>query len=248
MTSASVSRSIVANRLNEFASLYDPGVAINHESDQRSGALHERFDINDELVSVPLTLSKSRYRQYRLGLVATSPTCTYCGDKLDRQTGTLDHVLPESRGGRDHPANLRLCCKRCNCEKEDQTAGEWLESMRKELASLRDRISRLTDLIENDGLECFKPTRARTTIPRQAKPDQKAGRDQSHLAYNLTTGRKKYWIADRTTGRRIISGLSLSALIHYLKATGDNSEIVAVEYRLVFNKELGLYREPDLFD
>lgn len=36
--------------------------------------------------------------------------CQYCGAKGHQ----ADHVIPRSRGGRDHPENLVCCCQSCN--------------------------------------------------------------------------------------------------------------------------------------
>ena len=46
--------------------------------------------------------------------------CAYCG----RGAGTVDHVLPRSRGGRDSWDNLVACCVRCNNVKGDRTPHE----------------------------------------------------------------------------------------------------------------------------
>ncbi|WP_430647729.1 HNH endonuclease [Agromyces sp. GXS1127] len=46
--------------------------------------------------------------------------CAYCG----KSAGTIDHVLPRSRGGRDTWENLVACCLRCNNSKGDHTPAE----------------------------------------------------------------------------------------------------------------------------
>lgn len=48
--------------------------------------------------------------------------CHYCrnGGKL-----TLDHVVPQSRGGADHPTNLVACCRSCNDAKANKSPKEW---------------------------------------------------------------------------------------------------------------------------
>ena len=47
--------------------------------------------------------------------------CVYCGSKKDL---SLDHVIPQSRGGRDSWENLVTCCKKCNSKKADRTPVE----------------------------------------------------------------------------------------------------------------------------
>lgn len=48
--------------------------------------------------------------------------CKYCGGP---EGNTIDHVIPLSRGGRNHWTNMVPCCQRCNCEKSNKTPSEW---------------------------------------------------------------------------------------------------------------------------
>lgn len=50
--------------------------------------------------------------------------CRYCGIALAFTEVTIDHVMPRSRGGSDKPANLAVCCRRCNSSKGDRTPNE----------------------------------------------------------------------------------------------------------------------------
>ena len=52
--------------------------------------------------------------------------CAYCS----RSAGTVDHVLPRSRGGSDTWENLVACCLRCNSTKGDRTPEEMGWSLR----------------------------------------------------------------------------------------------------------------------
>ena len=47
--------------------------------------------------------------------------CAYCGGRAD----TVDHVLPESRGGKLTWQNTVAACKACNNAKDDRTPEEW---------------------------------------------------------------------------------------------------------------------------
>lgn len=51
-------------------------------------------------------------------------SCIYCGN-VDRARLTLDHVIPQSRGGKDTWENLVTACFRCNSEKANLTMEEW---------------------------------------------------------------------------------------------------------------------------
>jgi hypothetical protein len=50
--------------------------------------------------------------------------CQYCGAGLTMATGTLDHVVPKSRGGRWSWDNLVLACAKCNQHKGNRTPKE----------------------------------------------------------------------------------------------------------------------------
>lgn len=47
--------------------------------------------------------------------------CAYCGGPHEH----WDHVIPLSRGGKHHLANLRPACSRCNLSKHAKTLAEW---------------------------------------------------------------------------------------------------------------------------
>lgn len=50
--------------------------------------------------------------------------CQYCGKKCMGKDLTLDHILPESRGGPFAWDNLVTCCRDCNRKKDDRTPEE----------------------------------------------------------------------------------------------------------------------------
>jgi len=50
--------------------------------------------------------------------------CMYCGQKLTNTTGTVDHVMPQSRGGKHTWSNVVASCKRCNGKKDNKTPVE----------------------------------------------------------------------------------------------------------------------------
>lgn len=50
--------------------------------------------------------------------------CVYCGSN-DRSSLTLDHVIPQSKGGKDSWNNLVTACRPCNGLKADLTIEEW---------------------------------------------------------------------------------------------------------------------------
>jgi len=50
--------------------------------------------------------------------------CSYCGEKVTQQNATLDHFIPQSKGGIDNKDNLRTCCLTCNSLKSGKTFDE----------------------------------------------------------------------------------------------------------------------------
>ena len=50
--------------------------------------------------------------------------CQYCGTRIREQAATLDHVIPESRGGKNTWENTVTCCKSCNLIKGSLTLAQ----------------------------------------------------------------------------------------------------------------------------
>jgi len=50
--------------------------------------------------------------------------CQYCGKGLTRSSLTMDHVFPESRGGKKTWKNIVASCKACNNQKDSKTPAE----------------------------------------------------------------------------------------------------------------------------
>ena len=50
--------------------------------------------------------------------------CLYCGKPHSDGELTRDHIVPVSRGGKDHWANVVAACKRCNAHKANRTPEE----------------------------------------------------------------------------------------------------------------------------
>lgn len=50
--------------------------------------------------------------------------CQYCSKEITLHTGTIDHVVPKSRGGKNSWDNFAASCKKCNTKKRDLTPKE----------------------------------------------------------------------------------------------------------------------------
>ena len=66
------------------------------------------------------------YRTHRHRLYGEQEgECAGCGTHFPFRVMDVDHVLPKSRGGTDHPDNLQLLCSGCNRSKGGGTMAEW---------------------------------------------------------------------------------------------------------------------------
>lgn len=50
--------------------------------------------------------------------------CQYCNHKVTKETAQIEHIYPESRGGKKTWINCVTACARCNSEKRDRTPEE----------------------------------------------------------------------------------------------------------------------------
>lgn len=66
------------------------------------------------------------YRTYRHRLYGEQEgVCTGCETHFPFRVMDVDHILPRSKGGTDHPDNLQLLCAGCNRSKGGRTMSEW---------------------------------------------------------------------------------------------------------------------------
>jgi HNH endonuclease/Domain of unknown function (DUF4373) len=70
-----------------------------------------------------IRVRSSEYRKHQLFVFERDGyTCVYCGSN---QELSLDHVIPQSRGGSHDAENLATCCTPCNSSKNNKTPEEW---------------------------------------------------------------------------------------------------------------------------
>ncbi len=66
------------------------------------------------------------YRTHRHRLYGEQEgICIGCDTHFPFRVMDVDHVLPKSKGGTDHPDNLQLLCSGCNRSKGGKTMSEW---------------------------------------------------------------------------------------------------------------------------
>jgi hypothetical protein len=57
---------------------------------------------------------RGRRNLLRRLLARDGDKCCFCGDPLDIDTVTIDHIIPRSKGGNNGFENVRACCCICN--------------------------------------------------------------------------------------------------------------------------------------
>ncbi|MBC6438407.1 MAG: HNH endonuclease [Rhodobacteraceae bacterium] len=66
------------------------------------------------------------YRTHRHRLYGEQEgICKGCNTHFPFKIMEVDHILPRSKGGTDHPENLQLLCSHCNRSKGGRTMAEW---------------------------------------------------------------------------------------------------------------------------
>lgn len=93
---------------------------------------------------------RARWRAWRVASTnrARATSCFYCGVRFRGDTGpdhrTVDHRVPQSRGGSNALRNLVFACFACNQRKRDRPeddflTSEWLANRRADVATRSDR-------------------------------------------------------------------------------------------------------------
>ncbi len=49
--------------------------------------------------------------------------CAYCGSKTEELS--IDHIIPQMKGGNDHITNVVCCCVKCNQSKGHEQWEQW---------------------------------------------------------------------------------------------------------------------------
>lgn len=74
------------------------------------------------------TRADKKYKapQYRKNVIFNRDnwTCQYCGHALTSTTATIDHIIPQSRGGESSWTNCTTACQYCNRKKRNRTPEE----------------------------------------------------------------------------------------------------------------------------
>src|SRR5690606_15586333 len=74
--------------------------------------------------TIQLLYNPFLYGKYRkIALKRDHHTCLWCG----RPATAVDHIIPSSKGGSDHPHNLLASCSECNTKRGNRPALTYLK-------------------------------------------------------------------------------------------------------------------------
>ncbi len=90
-----------------------------------------QHELENETADVlPLRFTNAGKKFYRRRMVERDPQCIYCGKTLTQETATLEHAIPQSKGGDHQPWNLFLACTACNSERSSRHIPDWVAEIR----------------------------------------------------------------------------------------------------------------------
>ena len=84
--------------------------------------------------------------------------CQYCGQPSTKNHPlTLDHVIPESRGGPTVVRNLVTACQKCNTKKTNQSLEDFLAQDPERLAKIQQQVEQVVPLTAAGHLNSVMP-------------------------------------------------------------------------------------------
>ena len=80
--------------------------------------------------------------------------CAYC---LSEDNLTIDHIIPQAKGGTDHITNVVCACESCNRDKSHQNWESWF--MQQEFFSIEryEEINRWRTQLSKQDLKVYRP-------------------------------------------------------------------------------------------
>lgn len=133
-----------------------------HEEFEDSQVSSPSYSMNlpSIVVSTEWKESKSKRKSINLNrknlLIRDNHTCSYCGKTLTEAAGTIDHVIPVSRNGKNVWSNVVAACGKCNKKKDDNTPDEAnMKLLRQPFIPTKDIF--LRKYLKNKEYECWRP-------------------------------------------------------------------------------------------
>ena len=125
--SSYIARSIISTE-RAFVISYKGNADIISEYPETFGVVNPNLEINKPSIIRVFTYVNMAFQKVPLTreniFKRDNYQCVYC-DSINRKNLTLDHVVPQSKGGPNTWDNLVTACKRCNNEKAALTLEEY---------------------------------------------------------------------------------------------------------------------------
>ena len=116
---------------------------------------------SDYLFNLQATSSSDAKRMWRQSIKDKwKHKCAYCEST---EYLTIDHIVPQSKGGSDFLTNVLCCCRKCNNSKSHTDWIEWYSSQDFFTEERYDVILKWMKPQTNSNLYNYKPRRNTTT-------------------------------------------------------------------------------------
>ena len=76
--------------------------------------------------------------------------CAYCGEDLDIDSATIDHILPKFKGGHNVKSNMLCSCSKCNRSKGSLLLEEWYNPSN--LHYTEERLGKIKHWMEDNSV------------------------------------------------------------------------------------------------
>ena len=76
--------------------------------------------------------------------------CAYCGEDLDIDSATIDHILPKFKGGHNVKSNMLCSCSKCNRSKGSSLLEEWYKPSN--LYYTEERLGKINHWMEDNSV------------------------------------------------------------------------------------------------
>jgi 5-methylcytosine-specific restriction endonuclease McrA len=127
LDSSYLARSIISTD-RAFVITYKGNADVVNEYDESFKVVNPKLDIKKPSIIKVFTYVKTVYNKVALTreniFRRDNFECVYCGDD-NKKDLTLDHVIPQSKGGPHSWDNLVSACKKCNSLKADYSLEEF---------------------------------------------------------------------------------------------------------------------------
>ncbi|NBW58557.1 HNH endonuclease [bacterium] len=116
---------------------------------------------SDYLFNLQATSSSDAKRMWRQSIKDKwKHKCAYCEST---EYLTIDHIVPQSKGGSDFITNVLCCCRRCNNSKSHINWEEWYSSQDFFTEERYDVIVKWMNPQKNENLYRYNPRRNNAT-------------------------------------------------------------------------------------